>query len=84
NVVRSIEQAARDACQALGTSGLTRVDLRLDRQNRPWVLEVNTVPGLTAHSLVPKAAAQMGIDLGELCERALAGCLEKSAVRIND
>jgi D-alanine-D-alanine ligase len=83
-VVRSIEQAARDACHALGTSGLARVDLRLDRQDRPWVLEVNTVPGLTAHSLVPKAAAQMGIDLGELCERTLVSCLEKSAVRAND
>jgi D-alanine-D-alanine ligase len=58
--------------------------LRLDRHNRPWVLEVNTVPGLTTHSLVPKAAARMGIDLGELCERTLAGCLEKSAVRAND
>jgi D-alanine-D-alanine ligase len=84
NIIRSIEQAARDACQALGTRGLARVDLRLDRHNRPWVLEINTIPGLTAHSLVPKAAAQMGIDLGELCERTLVSCLSETAVRQSD
>jgi D-alanine-D-alanine ligase len=84
NVIRSIEQAARNACEALGTRGLTRVDLRLDRHNRPWVLEVNTIPGLTSHSLVPKAAARMGIDLSELCERTLVSCLSESAVRQSD
>lgn len=81
NVVRSIEQAARDACQALGTRGLMRVDLMLDRQQRPWVLEVNTIPGLTDHSLIPKAAARLGLDFGELCERTLQSCLASTAER---
>lgn len=75
DVVRGIETTARNACTALGTRGLVRVDLRLDRFLRPWVLEVNTVPGLTDHSLVPKAAARMGIAFEELCERAVRNWL---------
>lgn len=77
STVRLIEETARQACQALGTSGLARVDLILDRHTRPWVLEVNTVPGFTDHSLVPKAAAKMGLTHGELYERCLV-----SAVRV--
>lgn len=66
---------ARRACEALGTRGLVRVDLRVDAFHQPWVLEINTVPGFTSHSLVPKAAARMGIEFGELCERAIRSCL---------
>jgi len=75
NVVRAIENAGVRAAQAIGTRGLARVDLRVDRQNRPWVLEVNTIPGFTDHSLVPKAAERRGWTLGELCERAIHACL---------
>lgn len=71
NVVKSIEEIGRRAAESLGTRGLARVDLRLDRQHRPWVLEVNTIPGMTAHSLIPKAAARIGMDLGELCEQVV-------------
>lgn len=74
-VTASIEEAARGACRSLGTRGLMRVDLRLDETLHPWVLEINTVPGFTSHSLVPKAAARMGIEFGELCERAIRACL---------
>jgi D-alanine-D-alanine ligase len=42
-----------------------------DRNGRPWLLEVNTAPGMTSHSLVPKAAAQVGISFEELCWRIL-------------
>jgi D-alanine-D-alanine ligase len=72
--VASLIEAGRSAALAIGTKGLARVDLRLDHEGRPWVLEVNTIPGLTEHSLLPKAAAQTGISLGELCEK----CLERS------
>lgn len=75
NVVTAIENAGRRAAEVLGTRGLARVDIRLDEFHQPWVLEVNTVPGLTEHSLVPKAAARIGICFGELCERAIASCL---------
>ena len=75
DVVRRIETAALGAVRALGTRGISRVDIRLDRFQQPWVLEVNTVPGFTDHSLVPKAAAQMGVSFGELCERSIESAL---------
>ncbi len=75
DVVRRIETAALGAVRALGTRGISRVDIRLDRFQQPWVLEVNTVPGFTDHSLVPKAAAQMGVSFGELCERSIESAM---------
>ena len=75
HVVTAIADAARKACHALGTRGMVRVDLRVDDAMQPWVLEVNTIPGCTSHSLIPKAAARMGIEFGELCERAIRSCL---------
>lgn len=59
------------ACRALGTRGLARVDMRLDEHGQPFVLEVNTIPGMTDHSLVPKAAGKLGFDMGQLCEIVL-------------
>lgn len=79
--VRQIEAAGLAACRALGTRGLARVDLRLDPQGQPWVLEVNTIPGLTDHSLAPKAAAQAGIDFAELCERMIQASFDSGPPR---
>ncbi|HEX5959648.1 MAG TPA: D-alanine--D-alanine ligase [Rhodanobacteraceae bacterium] len=62
---------ARRAFDALGCSGWGRVDVMRDRDGRNWLLEVNTAPGMTSHSLVPKAAAAAGIDYAELCWRVL-------------
>ncbi|MBI1345825.1 D-alanine--D-alanine ligase [bacterium] len=76
-----LQDAAVAACRALGTRGLSRVDFRLDESHKPWVLEVNTVPGFTDHSLVPKAAARMGIDFAELCDRAVQSCLRSGPPR---
>ncbi|MDB5385926.1 MAG: D-alanine--D-alanine ligase [Planctomycetaceae bacterium] len=75
DVVRRIEQIAHHACRALGTRGLARVDIMLDKLQRPFVLEINTIPGLTDHSLVPKAAARIGWSFAELCERAIVSSL---------
>src|SRR5688572_8421436 len=61
------------AYQALGCCGHSRVDLRLDPEDRPWVLEVNTLPGMTGTSLLPKIAAHAGIDYASLCEQILLG-----------
>lgn len=57
-----------EACRTLGTQGVARVDIMVDESGQPWVLEVNTIPGLTDHSLVPKAAANIGLDMGQVCE----------------
>lgn len=59
------------AFDALGCSGWGRVDFMVDTRGTPWVLEVNTVPGMTSHSLVPMAAKTAGIDFPELCWRIL-------------
>lgn len=81
SVQNRIAQAASDACRAVGTQGIARVDLIVDSDDRPWVLEINTVPGMTDHSLVPKAAAQAGIDFTELCERCLQSALTQAERR---
>jgi D-alanine-D-alanine ligase len=75
-LIERIEETARATCRALGTSGLVRVDLRVDETETPWVLEVNTIPGLTDHSLVPKAAAHLGIEFADLCERTVRMVLQ--------
>lgn len=54
------------ACRAVGASGWGRVDFMLDTAGQPWFIEVNTVPGLTDHSLVPMAAKAAGIDFRHL------------------
>lgn len=66
--IDTVENTAVEAADALGTSGLVRVDLILDGSGTPWVLEVNTIPGLTATSLAPGAAAAAGYDRAALCE----------------
>jgi D-alanine-D-alanine ligase len=76
-VTDSIRAAGRAACRALGTSGIARVDIRLDGDRQPWVLEVNTIPGMTDHSLVPKAAARTGMAFGDLCLRAVEVAVQR-------
>lgn len=64
-----------EAFEAVGASGWGRVDLMLDEQHRPWLIEVNTVPGMTDHSLVPMSAKAAGIDFEELVVRVLSTSL---------
>lgn len=59
------------ARRALDCSGWGRVDFMLDIDSRPWLLEVNTVPGMTDHSLLPMAARSAGVDFEELVWRIL-------------
>ncbi|GLQ99836.1 D-alanine--D-alanine ligase [Dyella mobilis] len=70
-VEASLRALSLEAFDALGCYGWGRVDVMRDRQGRNWLLEVNTAPGMTSHSLVPKAAAVSGIDYQELCWRVL-------------
>ncbi len=65
-----LSKIACQVCHVLGTAGIARVDFRVDPGGHPWVLEVNTSPGMTDHSLVPKSAERAGYSLGRLCEEA--------------
>jgi D-alanine-D-alanine ligase len=64
-----IRALAAGAHRVLGCRDLSRVDIMLDGRGNPWLLEVNTIPGFTGHSLVPKAAAKAGITISDLCDR---------------
>ena len=62
-------EAALKLHRALGLSVYSRTDFILDKEGRAWCLEVNTLPGMTPNSLIPKAAAVAGISYAELCEK---------------
>ncbi len=62
-----------EAFKLLGCSGWGRVDLMLDNAGKPWLLEVNTAPGMTGHSLVPMAARVAGLSYEDLCLKILEG-----------
>lgn len=69
DTTRLVQQAALGAHRALGIEIYSRVDVLLSEDAAPYVLEVNTIPGMTETSLLPKSAAAEGIDFPELCER---------------
>jgi len=73
---RRLRELCREAFAAVGASGWGRVDLLRDDTGRPWLLEVNTVPGMTEHSLVPMAARATGLDFEALVVSILAQTLE--------
>lgn len=72
---------ALQAFDALDCFGWGRVDVMRDRHGKNWLLEVNTAPGMTSHSLVPKAAAVAGLSYAELCWRVLETSMEREAAR---
>ena len=67
--------------RALKLEAYSRVDFRMDDEGRIWCLEVNTLPGLTSGSLLPRAAAAVGIGFAELCERICKSALERRKPR---
>ncbi|NHB56879.1 D-alanine--D-alanine ligase [Acinetobacter sp. 194] len=74
---KNLQQLCLRAFQAVGASGWGRIDAMQDEQGRFWLLEVNTVPGMTSHSLVPKAAKAVGYSFDELCVAILEQTLAK-------
>ena len=68
---QTMQALAMQAFQTLGCSGWGRVDFMRDEQGQPWLIEVNTVPGMTDHSLAPMAARQAGIEFDELVWKIL-------------
>ncbi|GJM04348.1 MAG: D-alanine--D-alanine ligase [marine bacterium B5-7] len=72
---KKLGELSLKACQRLGVSGWARVDIMVDDANQAWLIEVNTVPGMTSHSLVPMGAKQAGISFEQLVVQILATSL---------
>ncbi len=66
-----MQRLASAAFNATGCRGVTRVDFRVTPEGKMYVLELNTSPGMTGHSLVPKAAQKIGLSFAALCDRVL-------------
>jgi len=71
-----VQKAAIEAHKALGVEVYSRVDVLLDADENPYVLEANTIPGMTASSLLPKAAKEVGYSFGDLCKKIAELSLE--------
>ena len=67
-----LRSLAVDAYRAVGCRGVTRVDFRVSPEGEAYVLELNTSPGFTSHSLVPKAGMKTGLSFAGVCDRILA------------
>jgi D-alanine-D-alanine ligase len=76
DATRHAQHAALDAFKAVGGRDYARIDIIMRPDDTPVVLEVNTLPGMTETSLLPKAAAAIGIDYGELCQRMVELALQ--------
>jgi len=71
-LAREMQRIAVDAYHAVGCRGVTRIDFRVTPEGRCYVLELNTSPGFTSHSLVPKSGMRTGLTFAEVCDRILA------------
>ncbi|MCS6897400.1 MAG: ATP-grasp domain-containing protein, partial [Nitrospira sp.] len=77
-VLEHIEELGKRTFTIVGCEGAARVDFRVTPRGRPYVLEINTVPGMTETSLLPMAAAKAGIDYDRLVEWILRSVLERA------
>ena len=77
DVTERLKELSLLSCRTLGTSGVVRVDFRLAPDGTPYCLELNTIPGMTATSLVPMAAKARGLSFEDLCERIAALALAR-------
>lgn len=80
--VNEINQLVRATIRATGVCGWGRIDLIRDANGKPWIIEVNTVPGMTDHSLIPMAAREAGLDMPELVVSILAATLPQEESRV--
>jgi D-alanine-D-alanine ligase len=81
DVTAEVQRVALAAHRALDLEVYSRVDVLLDAKNRPFVLEINTIPGMTPVSLLPEAAGAAGISYPELCRRIIELSLARFARR---
>jgi len=82
--VRARIAKATMACfDSLGCRNFARVDFIVAEDGTPYVLEVNTIPGFTTHSLLPKAAARTGLAMSALCSQIVQGVFSRRNCRVN-
>jgi D-alanine-D-alanine ligase len=81
DLVTKIQKYAVDCFNALGCRGAARVDFIFDNTGTPYVLEINTIPGMTSHSLLPKAAKKAGMSMSRLCLKCLEMAIADSPAR---
>jgi D-alanine-D-alanine ligase len=74
-MVSKVNNLVVNTIKVTGVCHWGRVDLMIDEENQPWIIEVNTVPGMTDHSLVPMAARQAGLEMPDLVLRILESTL---------
>ena len=72
-----MQRHAEEAMKALGITSYGRVDFLMNEQGQMIVLEANTLPGMTATSLLPQEAAEVGVSYAELCEKLIEVSLKK-------
>lgn len=77
----AVQAAALGAFAAVGGGDYTRVDVMVDADGTPFVLEINSLPGMTGTSLFPKAAEAVGISYASVCERMVELALARNAAR---
>jgi D-alanine-D-alanine ligase len=78
-VAQRCRELAREANRVIGSRDLARVDIMLDVDHNPYLLEINTLPGFTPRSLLPEAAAHAGIEFGQLVDRLARRAHARSA-----
>jgi D-alanine-D-alanine ligase len=77
--LQRINNTALKSFNVLGCRDFSRVDMILGKDNIPYVIEINSIPGFTTHSLLPKAAAKAGIDMSQLCLRIIKSALKRAS-----
>jgi D-alanine-D-alanine ligase len=76
-LVGKIQKAAMTCFKAIGAKDFGRVDFILDKNNKFYALEINTIPGMTSHSLLPKAAAKIELSMSDLCRKVIESVLKE-------
>ena len=74
-VTRLVQSAAKQLHKAVGAKGFSRTDIILDEKNQAFILEINTIPGLTETSLLPQQASEAGVQFSELLDRIIDAAL---------
>jgi D-alanine-D-alanine ligase len=79
-LVDKVQESAITCFNSLGCRGAARIDFIIGEDGKPYALEINTIPGMTSHSLLPKAAAKIGISMSRLCLKIVELALADSAI----